>query len=126
MAAANLAHQQALAEQEELKVRIEEERAAKQRAEALHKEVSAAAFTLKHKALAFAVREAREQRKTQEAKQECERLDGEVTKGAAAISELQGKQQEAETKIGDLENKERELHGKLEAEVAVKANLLKE
>ena len=39
---------------------------------------------------------------------------------------MQGKQQEAETKIGDLEAKEQELHGKLEAEVAEKANLLKE
>ena len=54
-----------------MKGKIEEEKAAKQRAEALHAEVSVAALGLRHKALAFAIREAREQRKTREAKEEC-------------------------------------------------------
>jgi hypothetical protein len=86
--AAQKAHKAAMEEQEALRLEIEREKEAKARAEALNAELNVVCNNLKHKALAFAMQQAREKRKADEAKQEAARLSEDVTKGAAQISEL--------------------------------------
>lgn len=87
--AAQKAHQQAIADQEALRLEIQREAEAKERAEALNKELNTVCSNLKHKALAYVIGQAREKRKAQEALDKAAKLAEDVNKGAAQISELQ-------------------------------------
>lgn len=75
-------------EQEQLKEEIQKEKVAKEHAEEVQAELSTVCLGLRHKALAFAMRESRELRKKEEVRVECEKLASDVTKGTEEINAL--------------------------------------
>lgn len=90
------------------------------KAEAFADELTNVCSGLRHRALAYIIRQAQERKRTLEAQALSEKLAADVSQGEAQINDLQQKQSEASRQIADLERLEREMHAKMEVELAHK------
>ena len=79
------------------------ERAAKIKAEAFVDELSAVCSGLRHRALAYIIRQAKERKRTLEAQALSAKLAADVSQGEAQISDLQQQKSAANQQIAELE-----------------------